>query len=336
MYAPFGIDEETYVLKPMNCPHHYMIYASQPRSHKDLPIRLAEVGTCYRYEKSGELGGLTRVRALSIDDAHILMREDQTENEFNRCIEMVLCMFKAFGLKEYYVRLSLADPTNAIKYIADKKTWDKAGKLLEKIIKDNKLDYETVHGEASFYGPKIDFMVKDVLGREWQMSTLQLDLFMAKKLELVYTDEKGQKVNPAILHRGLTGSLERTIGILIEHFGGAFPVWLAPTQVKVLPITEKNLKYAEKVVQELKSPTSPRLLGTTIRAELDSRNETLQAKIRNAQLEKVPYMLVVGEKEEKANKVAVRLRSEKDLGQMNLGEFLKRVKEKIDEKSSSL
>jgi threonyl-tRNA synthetase len=328
MYSPFGIDEETYVLKPMNCPHHYMIYASRPRSYKDLPIRLSEPGTCYRYEKSGELGGLTRVRALSIDDGHILMREDQIEEEFDLCIEMVLKMFKAFGLKDYYVRLSLADPTDAVKYIADEKTWQKAGQKLEKIIKNNKLKYETVQGEASFYGPKIDFMVKDVLGREWQMSTLQLDLFMAKKLNLTYIDKNGKKKHPAILHRGLTGSLERTMGILIEHFAGAFPVWLAPVQVKVLPITDRSLKYAQKVANKFHREN--------IRVEVDERNETLNAKIRNAQNEKVPYMLVVGDKEQKANKVAVRLRDGKDLGQMNLVKFTNLVKEKIETKALNL
>ncbi|MBU0569561.1 threonine--tRNA ligase [Patescibacteria group bacterium] len=328
MYAPFGIDNDTYVLKPMNCPHHYAIYSSRPRSYKDLPVRLSEVGTCYRYEKSGELGGLTRVRALSIDDAHILMRDDQVEKEFGTCIQMVLSMFKAFGLTDYYVRLSLADPTDAVKYIADTKTWQKAGEKLEKIIKDSNLKYEKVKGEASFYGPKIDFMVKDAIGREWQMSTLQLDLFMAKKLDLVYTDRDGQKVNPAILHRGLTGSIERTMGILIEHFAGAFPVWLSPVQVKVLPITEKNMDYANDVFEKLKSEG--------IRTELDSRNETLQAKIRDAQLEKIPYMLIIGDKEEGVKKVAVRLRTEKKLGQMNLDEFAEKVRQKIDSKALDL
>lgn len=324
MYAPFGIDDETYVLKPMNCPHHYMIYASLLRSYKDLPVRLSEPGTCYRYEKSGELGGLIRVRALTIDDSHILMREDQIDTEFNLCIEMVQKMFKAFGLKDYYVRLSLADPMDAVKYIADEATWKKAGIRLEKIIKDNKLKYEKVKGEASFYGPKIDFMVKDAIGREWQMSTLQLDLFMAKRLGLVYTDKNGQKQHPAILHRGLTGSLERTIGILIEHFAGAFPVWLTPVQVKVLPITERNITYGTEVLKKLRTEG--------LRVELDDRNETLQAKIRDAQLEKVSYMLIVGDREEKEGAVSKRERSGKDYGPQKLEKFISDIKEEIEKK----
>jgi threonyl-tRNA synthetase len=328
MYAPFGIDNETYVLKPMNCPHHYMIYASRPRSYKDLPIRLCEVGTCYRYEKSGELGGLTRVRALSIDDAHILMREDQIEAEFTLCINMVKKMFQAFGLKDYYVRLSLADPTDAVKYIADKEIWKKAGKKLEEIIKKNKLKYKTVEGEASFYGPKIDFMVKDSLGREWQMSTLQLDLFMAQRLGLVYTDKDGQKNHPAILHRGLTGSLERTIAILIEHYAGAFPVWLAPVQATFLPVSQKSTNYAKKLSQKLSKEG--------LRITVDDRSETLPAKIRDGQLEKIPYMLIVGDREVKTKTVAVRLRTGKDLGQMGLEKFLAKIKQKIETKSPNL
>ncbi len=324
MYAPFGIDDEVYVLKPMNCPHHYMIYASRPRSYKDLPIRLSEPGTCYRYEKSGELGGLTRVRALTIDDSHILMREDQIEQEFDRCIEMINKMFKAFGLNDFYVRLSLADPNDHAKYIADAKTWKIAGQRLEKIIKKNKLDYIVKEGEASFYGPKIDFMVKDAIGREWQMSTLQLDLFMAKRLELVYTDSKGLKQYPAILHRGLTGSLERTIGILIEHYGGNFPTWLAPVQVRVLPITDRSLNWAESVYNKLKTEG--------LRAELDARNETLQAKIRDAQLEKVCYMLIVGDKEKRSKTVSKRGRNGKDYGQIKLDRFIKDIKKEIEEK----
>src|SRR3989338_4784533 len=247
MYAPFGIDNEVYVLKPMNCPHHYMIYASRPRSYRDLPMRLSEPGTCYRYEKSGELGGLIRVRALTIDDSHILMREDQIDAEFGLCINLILKMFLSFGLKEYWVRLSLNDPADHIKYIADPKTWEKAGKKLEDIVKSHKLKVELATGEASFYCPKIDFMVNDAIGRQWQMSTLQLDLFMAERLNLEYTDVDGTKKHPVILHRGLTGSLERTIGLLIEHYAGAFPVWLSPVQAMVIPISDQQLDYAQNI-----------------------------------------------------------------------------------------
>jgi len=317
MYAPFGIDNETYVLKPMNCPHHYMIYASRARSYRDLPIRLSEPGTCYRYEKSGELGGLTRVRALSIDDSHILMREDQIEQEFATCIAMVKKMYEAFGLKEYWVRLSLNDPSDSVKYIADTKTWKKAGEKLEKIIKDKDLRYEVGKGEASFYGPKIDFMVKDAIGRPWQMSTLQLDLFMAKRLGLTYIDENGKEANPVILHRGLTGSLERTIGILIEHFAGAFPTWLNPVQVRILPITDRHVEYAKTVFQKLKNEH--------IRVELDDRSETLGAKIRKGQEEKVSYMLIIGDKEVETMTVAERARSGKAYGPFSIETFLENL-----------
>lgn len=325
MYAPFGIDDDEYVLKPMNCPHHYMVYASRPRSYKDLPVRLSEPGTVYRYEKSGELSGLLRVRALSIDDSHILMREDQIEEEFRHCIDMVKAMFKAFQLNDFFVRLSLADPSDAVKYIADEKTWKKAGTLLEKIVIDNGLKYEKAQGEASFYGPKIDFMVKDSLGREWQMSTLQLDLFMGKRLELIYTDHEGKEINPIILHRGLTGSLERTIGILIEHFAGAFPLWLAPVQVAILPISERHLAYAQEVEEVLKK--------SNIRIETDKAPERIGKKIRIATLQKVPYMVIIGDKEIESKNISVRTLDGKDLGSQTLDIFINTLKTTIENHS---
>ncbi len=324
MYAPFGIDGEDYVLKPMNCPHHYMIYASRPRSYKDLPFRMTEPGTCYRYEKTGELSGLLRVRALTIDDSHILMKENQIESEFKTCIEMIKKMFKAFHLNDYYVRLSLADPTDAVKYIADEATWKKAGKILEKIIKDNGLDYVSARGEASFYGPKIDFIVRDALRREWQMSTLQLDLFMAKRLNLTYIDKDGKIKHPVILHRGLTGSIERTMAILIENFKGAFPVWLAPIQIQIIPISEKQLNYAEKVRQKL--------FAEGFRVEMDKGNDTMQKKIRKAQKQKVPYMIILGKQEEKDKTVSIRTRDGKQENGILLEEFTERAKKQVEEK----
>lgn len=322
MYAPFGIDDEVYVLKPMNCPHHYMIYASRPRSYRDLPMRLSEPGTCYRYEKSGELGGLTRVRALTIDDSHILMREDQIHQEFDRCILMVRKMFEAFHLNEYYVRLSLNDPSDAVKYIADATTWKKAGVMLETIVKDNKLRYVVGKGEASFYGPKIDFMVKDAIGREWQMSTLQLDLFMAKRLGLVYIDSDGKEKHPVILHRGLTGSIERTLGILIEHYAGAFPLWLSPVQVGIIPIAERHGQAAQKAASELRSHG--------LRVEVDDRNDTMQAKIRNLTLQKVPYLGIIGDREADSGGISVRTRAGEDLKAMSLEHLTLRLKEEIE------
>ncbi len=325
MYAPFGIDGEDYVLKPMNCPHHYMIYKSRPRSYKDLPFRLTEPGTCYRYEKTGELSGLLRVRALTIDDSHILMTENQIEDEFKLCIGLIRKMFKAFQLNDYYVRLSLADPSDAVKYIADDATWKKAGEILEKIIKDNGLDYVKAKGEASFYGPKIDFIVQDALKRDWQMSTLQLDLFMAKRLNLTYVDKDGKTKHPVILHRGLTGSIERTMAILIEHFKGAFPVWLAPVQIKIIPIGEDQLEYANKVYQQL--------FSQGFRIEVDKESETMQKKIRKAQKEKVPYMIILGKQEEKDKTVSIRTRDGKQENGISLEKFAERVRKQVEEKN---
>lgn len=324
MYAPFGIDNETYVLKPMNCPHHYMIYASRQRSYRDLPMRLSEPGTCYRYEKSGELGGLIRVRALTIDDSHILMREDQIHGEFDRCIAMVKKMFGAFGLSDFWVRLSLNDPSDAVKYIADQATWKKAGETLETIVKDNNLRYKKGTGEASFYGPKIDFLVKDAIGREWQMSTLQLDLFMGKRLGLVYIDSDGKEKNPVILHRGLTGSIERTIGILIEHYAGAFQVWLSPVQLVVIPIAERHNDAAQKVAQKLKDKG--------LRVEVDDRNDSMQAKIRFHTLQKVPYLGIIGDKEAGSDSISVRTRKGEDLRVMSLDIFANRLFDEIEHK----
>lgn len=327
MYAPFGIDDETYVLKPMNCPHHYMIYQSRPRSYRELPIRYTEPGTCYRYEKSGELGGLTRVRALTIDDSHIIMTEDQIDQEFSTCIDMVKHMFQAFGLSDYYVRLSLNDPDDNVKYIADSATWKKAGKKLEQIIKANNLRYHKGAGEASFYGPKIDFMVQDAIGREWQMSTLQLDLFMAKRLELTYIDHHGESQHPVILHRGLTGSIERTIGLLIEHFAGAFPIWLAPVQAIIIPISADQQNYARKIEHSLKQ--------SNIRVETWTE-ASMQKRIRNAEKIKVPYMLIVGDREVADQTLSVRSRGEHDLGNFKPKEFIQKISKLISSKSLSL
>ena len=325
MYAPFGIEGEQYVLKPMNCPHHYMIFDSRPRSYKELPWRAAEAGACYRFEKTGELSGLLRVRSLTIDDAHILMTEKQIEEEYKNCIQMAAKIYEAFGLKDYYVRLSLADPSDAVKYIADSKIWKRAGDKLLKIVKDNKLKYKVAKGEASFYGPKLDWMVKDCLGREWQMTTFQLDLFMSKKLNLKYIDKDGKEKNPVILHRGLTGSLERTIGILIEHFAGAFPVWLAPVQVMIIPIADRHVRFAQTI--------NKKLITSNIRSEIDDRSETMQKKIREAEEQKIPYMLIVGDREVESKKISLRQRGEKTLGQMSLEKFIQKIKKEIEEKT---
>jgi len=328
MYAPFSIDGDEYVVKPMNCPHHYMIYASRPRSYRDLPFRLAEAGTCYRYEKSGELSGLFRVRALTIDDAHILMSEDQIEEEFSRCIVMIDKVFQSFNLKDYYVRLSLPDPSDTLKYIADRDVWQKAGNKLRQIVKNNKLKYVEAKGEASFYGPKLDYMVKDSLGREWQMSTLQLDLFMGKRLGLKYIDRDGQEKNPIILHRGLTGSIERTLGILIEHFSGAFPVWLAPTQVVVIPVSSQANEYSREIAARLKE--------RQIRVMADLAEARMQKKILFAQEQKVPYMIIIGAKEMAEKKISLRTREKKQFNLIELDKFISLVDKLNRDKSLNL
>lgn len=324
MYAPFGIDDETYVLKPMNCPHHYMIYSSKIRSYKDLPFRLCEPGTCYRYEKTGELGGLTRVRALSIDDAHILMTENQINQEFKTCINMVEAMYKAFGLTDYRVRLSLNDPSDNIKYIDDDGTWKRAGKKLEEILIQSKLPYEIGSGEASFYGPKVDFMIKDVLGRDWQMSTLQLDLFMAKRLNLVYIDKNGKQQHPVILHRGLTGSLERTIGLLIEHYAGAFPLWLSPVQVQILTISENEIEYAKSIQKELNK--------AGLRTEIDDSDKSLGKKIALAKKQKPPYMAIIGKKELEDQTITLKNRQDEQ-SNYKIEKAIKKLQEEVKSKT---
>lgn len=325
MYESFGIEGEEYVLKPMNCPHHYAIYASRPRSYKELPIRIAEAGTCYRFEKSGELSGLVRVRSLTIDDAHILLSENQIEQEYNLCINMVHSMFSAFHLKDYYVRVSLADPVDEIKYIADRKTWKKASDKLIKIVQKNNIKYKVEEREASFYGPKLDYMVKDSLGRQWQMSTLQLDLFMARRLNLTYIDCHGRQKHPVIIHRGLTGSLERTIGILIEHFSGAFPLWLSPLQLIIIPVGKRHLDKAQKHREDFSQ--------SAIRVEVDDRNETVETKIRDATLQKIPYMGIIGDKESK-NLISVRNRKGENLGQIVIKDFISKLRQEIEEKTT--
>jgi len=316
--------KEEYLLKPMNCPFHIQIYKSKPKSYRELPIRWAECGTVYRYEKSGEVSGLTRVRGFTQDDAHIICTKEQAESELKKVLDFIVYIFKSFGFKEYKVYLSTRDP-KLDKYAGSKEGWDFTESVLEKVAKEKKLDFEVDEGGAVFYGPKLDFKIKDCLGREWQCSTLQYDFNLPEKFDMTYTDKNGQSVRPYVLHRALFGSFERFIGVLIEHYAGAFPTWLAPVQIKILPVSEKFNKYAEKVKSDL-------LLAGT-RVIVDNSDESLGKKIRLAQLEKVPYMLVVGEKEVKANKVAVRARNCKDLGAISIKKFVEIIKEEIEKKT---
>jgi threonyl-tRNA synthetase len=315
------------VMKPMNCPHHQQIYASKQRSYRDLPIMYLETTTIYRDEKAGELLGLSRVRSATQDDSHTFCTTEQIEDVYQMLIDVIKEFYDALGMK-YRARLSFRDPKQPDKYLGEVKLWDKAQKILLDIAVKNKLDYFEAPGEAAFYGPKIDFMVTDALGREWQLATPQLDFVQPSRFGLTYIDNKGQEQTPVMIHFALMGSIERFLSVYIEHTAGAFPVWLAPVQVKILPITDAQFEYSRDLVEQLKK--------VGVRVEIDERSEKLGAKIRDAQMEKVPYMVIVGAKEVEAKKVSVRLRTEIDLGQLDLTEFIERVQSKISKKSLNL
>jgi threonyl-tRNA synthetase len=321
-------EDDSYMLKPMNCPHHILLYKSQMHSYRDLPIRYAEFATLYRYEKAGTLTGLARVRSLTQDDAHVFMRPDQVQQEFDNAINLTLEVFETYGLRDYWVRLSLRDPQKKEEYIGSDEVWDSAEQALRDAAESKGLMYEIGIGEAAFYGPKVDFMVRDALGREWQCSTIQLDFIQPMNFGLEYIGEDGQPHLPVMIHRAVTGSTERFMAMLIEHFGGSFPVWLSPVQAMVIPIADRHAEYAHKVQATLKEHG--------IRAELDARSERMNAKIRDAQLQKIPYMLVVGDKEAAAEAVSVRLRTNVDLKAMPLAQFLERVTEISRTKSREL
>lgn len=324
-FPPLVLEEgkDEYLLKPMNCPHHFQIYSSQPRSYKDLPIRYTEFGTVYRYEQSGELTGLTRVRCFAVDDSHIFVRQDQLLDEVCNVIELIQQVFNTMGFKDFVTQLSFRDD-NSEKYGGDIKLWEKAQIELKEAADRMKLNYVVEEGEAAFYGPKIDFIVKDVLGRKWQLGTVQIDYVMPERFDLEYTGSDGQKHKPVVIHRAPFGSMERFIGILIEHFGGEFPLWLAPTQVIVIPISQNFQKYSEEIYNKLKLQN--------IRAELDERNEKVGYKIRDWELKKVPYMLILGEKEENAGNISVRQHKKGDLGTFTLSDFIDKLTIEIKNK----
>jgi len=327
-FTPIKVEEEEYLLKPMNCPHHFQIYASKPRSYRDLPVRLAEFGTCYRYEQSGELSGLIRVRCFTQDDSHMFLRQDQLKQELLGVIELIQLVFNTLGFNDFKTRLSFRDPKNKEKYGGEDSLWIQAEKDIKEAADEAKLDYYIGMGEAAFYGPKIDFMVRDVLGRTWQLGTVQVDYVMPERFDLEYTGADGQKHRPVVVHRAPFGSLERFIGVLIEHFAGEFPLWLAPVQAAIVPIADQYFEYATEVYHQFKA--------AGIRAELDERNEKIGYKIRDWEMKKVPYMLVVGEKEKAANSVSVRQHKKGDLGAMAREVFLARMLELIQTKSLTL
>jgi len=316
--------KEEFFLKPMNCPQHTQIYASQMRSYRDLPLRYSDFAMLYRDEKPGELNGLARVRSFSQDDCHIFCREDQVDEEIDIALAMTKKIMTTFGFK-YRYRLSTRDPKRPEKYIGDPKTWDKVEKWAEKIMKRNKIEYFDGPGEAAFYAPKMDLIAIDALGREWQLSTVQIDYFGPERFNLTYVGEDGQKKRPIMIHRAIIGSPERFMMILLENFAGALPVWLSPVQAKILPVSEKFNDYAKKVLEELKN--------AGVRAEIDESNETLGKKIRSAELQKIPYILVVGEKEKSAGTVSVRERGKGDQGSLSFSNFLEKIKKQISEKN---
>ncbi|KAG4080434.1 hypothetical protein HA402_013892 [Bradysia odoriphaga] len=312
---------EEFMLKPMNCPHHCELYKVSPKSYKDLPVRFAEFGTVYRYEQHGELHGLTRVRGFTQDDAHLFCRPDQVKEEFQKVIDLVMYVFDSLSFTDYTAQISLRDKDDRSKYIGTDENWELAEQAIIESAAEKGLKTVVEYGEAAFYGPKLDFMVKDALGRKWQLGTIQVDYNLPERFELEYIGADNQKHRPVMIHRAPFGSLERFIAVLIEHCAGKFPLWLAPTQVKILPISDKSQDYAEKVAELLKK--------AEIRAEIDDRSEKIGKKIREAELAKIPYMLVLGEKEAADNVVAVRRQSKGDLGTMQLEQFTAMINEEV-------
>lgn len=321
MYSPIEIEGEKYLLKPMNCPFHIKIYKSRMRSYRDLPMRWAELGTVYRYERSGTLHGLTRVRGFTQDDAHIICRHDQFEKELELVLKFAKEMLGSFGFKDYKIYLSLRDPKDTKKYVGENKVWDFAEKTLQKVLDKVKFKYQIDVGEAKFYGPAVDIKICDALGREWQCSTLQLDLNLPARFKMEFVNQQGQRETPIMLHRTLLGSLERFIAVLIEHYAGAFPTWLAPVQVAVIPVGKRHVKPALKLAKVLREEG--------IRVHLDDVNETVGYKIRKAEKQKAPYMLVIGDKEMNGKKLNVRVRGKQKTVAMTVKKFIEKVKQEI-------
>lgn len=329
MYQPIDMDGDIFYLRPMSCPHHIKIFAHKQRSYRELPIRYAEICDYNRYEKSGELMGMIRVRKFQLTDSHIFVAPEGLKDEFKRVCQLIDEAMQTLGIKEKVsYRFSKRDPEDKEKYFPDDGLWNKAEPTMKQALDELGLPYVEAEGEAAFYGPKLDVQFRNVNGKEDTIITAQIDFLLPEKFDISYIDENGEKKRPVMIHRSVIGALERTFAYLIEHYAGAFPVWLSPVQVKILPITDNQLNYAKETAQKL--------IDLGIRVEVDERSEKLGAKIRDAQLEKVPYMAVIGAKEEEAKKVAVRLRNGEDLGQVDLQEFIDRVQEKINSKSLEL
>jgi threonyl-tRNA synthetase len=329
MYPPMELDDAEYRLKPMNCPGHILIYKSSPRSYRDLPLRYAELGNVYRYERSGTMHGLLRVRGFTQDDAHIFCTPDQIEDEVVACIDFAKSVLNTFGFTEFKVELSTWDPFKQQDYTGHHNSWSHAVASLQSALKRRNISYRTMPGEAAFYGPKIDIKLVDVLGRMWQLSTVQFDFNLPARFELEYKGEDGELHQPVMVHRALFGSVERFFGVLIEHYAGAFPFWLAPVQVGLVPISsDKHLAYAEQVKATLEA--------AGLRVELDARNEKMNAKIRDFGLQKLPFILILGDKEAASNGVSVRTRGKGDQGSATLDEFVGRAQKLIAYKGTEL
>lgn len=316
--------EEDFFMKPMNCPHHMQIFCDNQFSYRDMPVRYFEPATVYRYEKAGQLSGLTRVRAITQDDGHLFCRVSQISQEVSTIVEIIKAFYTTMNMLDgYWVRLSVRGKDKSL-YLGKDDVWKKAEEALEQTAKENNLNYRRVEGEAAFYGPKLDFMFKDAIGREWQLATIQCDFNLPERFKLSFINEDGQEERPVVIHRAISGSLERFMGIMIEHYAGAFPVWLSPVQVAIIPISEKHLEYAEKIKKQLQE--------NNIRTELRDEAETLGKKIRTAEMQKTPYLLIMGDKEITANTVAVRERSKGDTGATSLESFIEKIKEEIKSK----
>ena len=323
MFSPMDIDGQDYYIKPMNCPFHIQMYKSALRSYRELPMRMAELGTVYRYERSGVLHGLMRVRGFTQDDAHIFCRPDQVKEEIERCVDFMQLFFRAFGFERFHLYLSTRSPEG--KYAGSPEDWEMATSVLREVIQDRGIPHDVDEGGAVFYGPKIDAKLLDTLGREWQCTTIQFDFNLPERFDISYIGEDGREHRPYMVHRALLGAIERFFGVLIEHYGGAFPLWLAPVQAVVIPIADRHVEYAKTVADALR--------GADLRVEVDVRAERMQAKIRDAQLQKAPYMLVLGDREKEAGTAAVRLRSGENLGATKLEELIARMVAEVEERT---
>jgi len=323
MFPTMEAKGRKYILKPANCPHHTQIFARRKHSYRDMPQRYAETTMQFRSEQSGELEGLTRVLGITLDDSHIFARADQMKEEFRIALEVNKVMLDDFGFK-YWIRLSAWDPKNKNKYLGDENHWEETQKQMEEILKESGIEYKKVEGEAAFYGPKMDLIIKDSLGKEWQLSTIQVDFNLPERFKLSYTDENDEEKRPIMLHRATFGSFERFLAMIIEHFQGAFPLWISPIQVALLPITDRHIEYAQKIKNELKK--------NGIRVDVYDKSDTLQSKIRSATLQKIPYLGIIGDKEIEKNSISIRALSGEDLGILELSQFLEKLKKEIDKK----